>query len=903
MALTVANDLQTPIEVKLQEEEEEWKIVYPGRSCEVGVSDGGVTLVFVRLIESLEVWGSCQVEAGAGSTLRASLDFEAFSRQAKGRDRSEARELAREGKNGGDDPAGHQQETERRRLADCPRNSIPPESAVAAVLLASATVPLCCCLCILTVSFGAGEEGKDEFNDFKFGKYVAYVRVGLKLAGILALMTLAVLTVQHALSGFWWTAAIVWPVPLGAGVCLGVVLLMFSRRDLDHDQKKQQERQHREAHGELRNRSIRFEGSVIRERGRPCVASWPGKYEGAWESLVSQGRNGQVSAAVVFLPQGTRDYGKHESIPKREDLPGTCWCVPLYGEQKAWGCRWFTKWRENIEKAVQSGAELEVYYFQNHVGKGKVESFESAGKENLQREKVNKKQEEFEASPQFKQMLDAGLGNLSQEPRGDGSSQYSREARRVFLASLSEAERKFLAASEGLGNSQKAEVAWLEKKATSTGRLTSPRGSLEKDLSDTSRSQPLSDRMTSLQLARLRFLEQRDVDELLAALVPQLGRLRKSDTARLLFALALSGATSPPEIFGVLAAQYAADPEVLDPKDDIDVAWALCALELSEKYRNVLERILQRCSEAPPQSTVALIKLHDVLASESTANAQLCEAAAAAARAEATLEGTLQAAVGPFLVDFFLERSSLVIDLDLVSWPISRRVRHRLLRKLGYRTVLVSPWDLKNLRTDADLLGFPPADMYGAPCCVSEPQDQVPQAAVDTRSQDALAQQCAEQAAELQQWQQHCEEQAAQVQDLKQQVAKTTAKLEEQSALLKAKDIEIQQCRKDMEAKTVFNFAADSPELRLRWTEDCQPLPGVPGSAKGARQLKQSLAGRTQGPAELCVGPPPADWRVLLQLRLRAHAEPAGPWEPALLRLSVPEVEVSSYLGLLWPVI
>lgn len=190
----------------------------------------------------------------------------------------------------------------------------------------------------------------------------------------------------------------------------------------------------------------------------------------------------------------------------------------------------------------------------------------------------------------------------------------------------------------------------------------------------------------------------------------------------------------------------------------------------------------------------------------------------------------------------------------------------------------------------------------GAPR-VSEPQDQVPQAAVDTRSQDALAQQCAEQAAELQQWQQHCEEQAAQVQDLKQQVAKTTAKLEEQSALLKAKDIEIQQCRKDMEAKTVFNFAADSPELRLRWTEDCQPLPGVPGSAKGARQLKQSLAGRTQGPAELCVGPPPADWRVLLQLRLRAHAEPAGPWEPALLRLSVPEVEVSSYLGLLWPVI
>ena len=286
---------------------------------------------------------------------------------------------------------------------------------------------------------------------------------GFRLLGFLGLALLLLMTVQHALQGFSWTAAILWPVPL---FCGGGFVVYFLSNDfgLDGEQEATLEREREEAQRELSNRTIRFEGSVVCERGRPCVASWPGKYAGAWESLVSQGRNGEVSAAVVFLPQGTDDYGECDSIPPAEGLPGTCWCTPLYGEKKEWGCRWFTKWRENIETAVESGAELEVYYFQNHVGKGKVESFDRAGDDNLRREKVNKKQTNFEKSPEFKQAQDAGLGNLSKEPRGDGSSQYSREARRLFLASLSETEREYLATAEGLGNSQKAEVAWLEKK-------------------------------------------------------------------------------------------------------------------------------------------------------------------------------------------------------------------------------------------------------------------------------------------------------------------------------------------------------------------------------------------------------------------------------------------------------
>ena len=471
VVVSVTNDLQTPIEVKLQSGE--WQIVYPQKSCDVEVSkEASVTSVEVRLRESPELKGSCQ--AAGGSSLRALVDFEAFSRQATGRDRDEARELAREGKRRKE--AQERTEAMAKEVAAKKRNeagfrfakpigiiiglllvllvicvSIPPESTVAAALLATATVPLCCCINFwMTIS-------SDVDSQFRFGKYYIVMHICFRLVGLLALLSLAAMTAQHILQGYWWTVFIVGPVAVLGGVVF--FYRLFNEVALNDGFIKQLQREREEARSEVSNRSIRFEGSVIRESGRPCVASWPGKYEGAWKTLVSQGRNGQVSAAVVFLPQGTDDYGTCDWILEA----GTCWCTPLYGERKPWGCRWFTKWRENIEVAVESGAELEVYYFQKQVGKGKVESFESAGKDNLQREKVNKKQNAFQESPQFQQAV-AGLSNLSKEPRGDGSSQYSREVRRLFLASLSETEREFLAASEGLGNSQKAEVAWLEKK-------------------------------------------------------------------------------------------------------------------------------------------------------------------------------------------------------------------------------------------------------------------------------------------------------------------------------------------------------------------------------------------------------------------------------------------------------
>ena len=171
-----------------------------------------------------------------------------------------------------------------------------------------------------------------------------------------------------------------------------------------------------------------------------------------------------VSAAVVFLPQGTEHYGAHERIPDEEWLHGDCWCVPLYGEKKEWGCRWWSRWIANIETAVKNNAELEVYHFVNATGKGMVQSFATAGKDNLHREEINNRRGEFKESQNFRDAADSGLRNLSNDPQGDGSSPYGREVNRLFLEWLPRDDCEFLVGSEGLGNSQKAEVAWLERK-------------------------------------------------------------------------------------------------------------------------------------------------------------------------------------------------------------------------------------------------------------------------------------------------------------------------------------------------------------------------------------------------------------------------------------------------------
>ena len=110
-----------------------------------------------------------------------------------------------------------------------------------------------------------------------------------------------------------------------------------------------------------------------------------------------------------------------------------------------------------LRKQFMKGAELQVYYFEGMKGQGHVQDFSTAGQENLRREELNGRQKSFEFLPEY-----AALVRLSDAKNAAGSSQRSREKRRLFLESLPSEDRAFLQASEGLGNSQKAEVAWLE---------------------------------------------------------------------------------------------------------------------------------------------------------------------------------------------------------------------------------------------------------------------------------------------------------------------------------------------------------------------------------------------------------------------------------------------------------
>jgi hypothetical protein len=71
----------------------------------------------------------------------------------------------------------------------------------------------------------------------------------------------------------------------------------------------------------LRAYESAFHGNILQTRGGTCVASWPGIYAKLWDKLVAQGRASELSAAVVFLPEYTPDYGMHGS--------DKCYCVEV----------------------------------------------------------------------------------------------------------------------------------------------------------------------------------------------------------------------------------------------------------------------------------------------------------------------------------------------------------------------------------------------------------------------------------------------------------------------------------------------------------------------------------------------------------------------------------------------
>ena len=113
--------------------------------------------------------------------------------------------------------------------------------------------------------------------------------------------------------------------------------------------------------------TIMFEGNIRLEEGGKCVASFPGKYEDGWNSIVKLSGNSiaKVSVACVFLPMLTPRFGTHEIDDECKE--GRCYCRALYGVKKVWGCGWWLEWKKNMLLAHRRRQKFQVFYFKGQV--------------------------------------------------------------------------------------------------------------------------------------------------------------------------------------------------------------------------------------------------------------------------------------------------------------------------------------------------------------------------------------------------------------------------------------------------------------------------------------------------------------------------------------------------------
>ena len=192
----------------------------------------------------------------------------------------------------------------------------------------------------------------------------------------------------------------------------------------------------------LASERIAFPGKINPE-AEDCIVSFPGKYSAEWDAAVQAAteETSTCSLACVFLTDTASGLGQHAQLP---DKPDECWCHVIYGYHPAsaylcvvdvkdlelkedqteatvlafkekdakamgqyllikrcqtelewkielaealvyadqlcyenkgrapWGCMWFETWRQKVEEAVQLKQKLHVYYFKDKCGKGKL---------------------------------------------------------------------------------------------------------------------------------------------------------------------------------------------------------------------------------------------------------------------------------------------------------------------------------------------------------------------------------------------------------------------------------------------------------------------------------------------------------------------------------------------------
>ena len=188
----------------------------------------------------------------------------------------------------------------------------------------------------------------------------------------------------------------------------------------------------------LASARVAFPGHIS-QSAKDCVVSFPGKYSKLWDKAVSSATEEDTfSLACVFLTDTVSGLGQHADCP---ETSGKCWCSQIYGPVPAstylsvveisadesqdhdqelafkradaeamgqrllikqhqgdieweqeltvaledaevrcvenqyrapWGCQWFEEWKKNVDRAAELHQVLHIFYFENRKGEGKM---------------------------------------------------------------------------------------------------------------------------------------------------------------------------------------------------------------------------------------------------------------------------------------------------------------------------------------------------------------------------------------------------------------------------------------------------------------------------------------------------------------------------------------------------
>jgi hypothetical protein len=245
--------------------------------------------------------------------------------------------------------------------------------------------------------------------------------------------------------------------------------------------------------------------------------------------------------------------------------------------------------------------------------------------------------------------------------------------------------------------------------------------------------------MMAYALAKLRFLAQSNVDDICDAIVPDLSRLTPSQLSEMLYALAMTDSRHRLDLVRSMVDQYMAGPPKKTLTSMVDFSWSICALGVVDEYAADLKAVLSTIFErSPPQNRVPLMKLFDVICALELEHKDVGITVPPAWRAACDdadrfemdrlensrlhneivmrfdhLRGNANGTrwqlrmqrnqpCGPYRVDMLDEETKIALDIEIISWPVSRLLKHRLLEGLGYSTIRLGYWDWRRARSEEE---------------------------------------------------------------------------------------------------------------------------------------------------------------------------------------------------------